>query len=290
MDMEQLQTFSAVVEHRSFTKAASALHLSQPAVTRQVAALEMALSAKLLDRRIRQVTPTAAGIAVQSYASRILGLAKDCRKTVEAVERGVIGHLRVAASGTAATYLLPSILAEFRNRHPAIDISVHTCGSDAAARMVADDSADAAVVMDFRGHPELKQIRAGRYNLVATMACSHRLASRRAVTIEDLTDEPLIVMLPGTNLRRLVDGIFHAKGAAPRITVEVDHLEAMKKMAAAQLGVAIVPDLVVKDDRDGVHIAPIRDTRRPQRYWSVVYRKNLTENTAIRFFLQCMPR
>lgn len=290
MDLEQLRTFAAVVEHRSFTKAAEALHLSQPAVTRQIAALEGGLGAKLLDRRIRQISPTSAGKAVQTYADRILGLAQDCRKTVEAVERGVIGHLRVAASGTAATYLLPEILATFRARHPAIDISVHTCGSDAAARMVADDRADAAVVMDFRGHPELRQIRAGRYNLVTAMSPSHRLAARRSLTIADLAGEPLIVMLPGANLRRLVDGIFHSKGAVPNVTVEVDHLEAMKKMAAAQLGLAIVPDLVVRDDHDGLRVAPIRDARRPQRHWSVVYRKNRAESAAIRFFLDCLPR
>lgn len=289
MDIEQLQTFSSVVEHRSFTKAAETLHLSQPAVTRQIAALESAVGAKLLDRRIRQVTPTAAGMALQSYATRILGLARDCRLTVEAVERGVIGHLRVAASGTVATYVLPEILAKFRARHPAIDISVHTCGSDAAARMVADDRADAAVVMDFRGHADLRQTRAGRYTLVAAMSPGHRLADRRSLTIADLADEPLIVMLPGTNLRRLVDGIFHASGAVPNVTVEVDHLEAMKKMAAAQLGLAIVPDLVVHGDRDGLRIASIRGTRQPQRCWSVVYRKDRSESAALRFFLQCLP-
>lgn len=287
MELEQIRTFARVVEQRSFTKASSTLHLSQPAVTRQVAALEADLGARLLERRVRQVTPTAAGAALHAYALRILGLEQDCRAAVTAVEQGVSGHLRVAASGTAATYLLPDVLGRFRARHSAIDITVHTSSSDEAARMAVEDRVDAAVVMDFRGHPELNQVRAGRYALMAAMNADHRLAAQRSVSIEQLAAEPLIAMLPGANLRRLVDSLFHSHGAAPHVAAEVDHLEAMKKMAAARVGLAIVPDLAVNAARDGLKVVPIREASR-HHHWSVLFRKGRAETVIIRFFLDCV--
>lgn len=289
MELEQLRTFASVADHRSFTKAAEALHLSQPAVTRQIAALEEDLGAKLLDRRIRRVTPTPAGAALYAHAARMLGLERDCRATVRDVERGVVGRLRMAASGTAATYLLPDLLGRFRGQHPDIDIQVTTCNSGAAARLTLEEQADAAVVMDFRPHPELKQIRAGRYALVAAMSPGHAFARARSVTVDRLAAEPLIVMQAGSNLRRLVDGLFHAHGAQPRITVEVDHLEAMKKMAAARLGLAIVPDLAMRGETTGLTVKSIAEAR-AKRHWSVLFRKDRQDAAVVRFLLDCLPR
>lgn len=286
MELDQIRAFTAVVNHRSFTKAAEELHLSQPAVTRQIAALEQYLGARLLERRIRHVTPTAAGAVFHAHATRILSLESDCRTAVLAVERGTSGTLRVAASGTSATYLLPDLLGRFRARHPAIDIRVHTCSSGEAARLTVEEQADAAVVMDLQPHPDLKQILAGRYSLVAAMSPSHPLSRRSSIAMADLASEPLIVMLPGTNLRRLVDSLFHVLGSRPRIAVETDHLEAMKKMAGARLGVAIVPDLAVSGER-GLRVVPIRGARRT-RHWSVICRKDRQQAAPIRFFLECV--
>ncbi len=288
MELQNLRTFAEVVDQRSFTRASATLHLSQPAVTRQIAALEQELETRLLERRIRRVTPTATGLVLYGYARRMAALAADCVAAVRDVERGVAGRLRVAASGTAATYLLPGPLGRFRASHPAIDLTVHVCSSAQAAQAVLEQSADVGVVMDFRPHPELKVHRAGAYSLTAVMAPGHRLAARRSVTIPELRNEPMIVMQQGANLRRLVDNLFQSRGAAPPVTMEVDHVEAMKMMAAAGLGVAIVPDVAVRPS-ENLRVVPIRGGRGTRRHWSVLHRKG-EAGAAVGFFLDALAR
>jgi len=286
MELQQLRTFVSIVEHRSFTKASQALHLSQPAVTRQIHGLEQELGAPLLERRIRRVAVTPAGEVLEAYANRILSMVRDCRASVSQVQQGGVGRVSVATSGTAATYLLPLLLARFRALHPRIDLTVFTGGSQEAAQMVLDERVDLGVVMHLHAHRDLKATVGGSYRLVAAVSPAHSLAGRRTVSINELIEQPLIVMQKGANLRAVVDNLFASKRAAPRVTIEVDHVEAMKKMAEANLGVAIVPDIAVEAGE--LRVLPIRGAAFTQRRWSAIHRRNRTLTTAMRAFLEVL--
>ena len=178
MELQQLRTFVSIVEHRSFTKASQALHLSQPAVTRQIHGLEQELGAPLLERRIRRVAVTPAGEVLEAYANRILSMVRDCRASVSQVQQGGVGRVSVATSGTAATYLLPPLLARFRALHPRIDLTVFTGGSQEAAQMVLDERVDLGVVMHLHAHRDLKATVGGSYRLVAAVSPAHSLVER----------------------------------------------------------------------------------------------------------------
>src|SRR5215813_13325179 len=113
MELHQLEAFEAIVAHRNFTRAAEALHLTQPAITRQIASLERELRTRLFDRLGRTVQMTAAGEALHRYAAQIVRLSQEAQHAVADIEAGTAGRLAVGASNTLATYVLPPLLRRF---------------------------------------------------------------------------------------------------------------------------------------------------------------------------------
>ena len=118
MELRQLETFVRVAELRSFTQAAELLYLTQPAVTRQVAALEAQLKTRLFDRLGRTVQLTAAGESLYRYAVEMLRLGREAERAVGDVVTGTAGRLAIGANSTTATYLLPPLLRQFRESYP----------------------------------------------------------------------------------------------------------------------------------------------------------------------------
>ncbi|HLV81151.1 MAG TPA: LysR family transcriptional regulator, partial [Chthonomonadaceae bacterium] len=146
MELYQLEAFEAVILHGSFTRAAEALSLTQPAVTRQIAALEAELKTRLFDRLGRTVHLTAAGEMLHRYAEEIVRLAREALHAIADIEAGTAGRLAVGASSTLATYVLPPLLRRFRESHPRVEISVHTGVSAQVVEMVRANEVDIGLV------------------------------------------------------------------------------------------------------------------------------------------------
>jgi DNA-binding transcriptional LysR family regulator len=146
MDLHQLAAFEAVARERSFTRAAESLFLTQPAVTRQVAALEAELKTRLFDRLGRSVRLTTSGEALRRYADAILRLVREAEQAVADVGTGIAGRLTLGASDTLATYVLPPLLRAFRRAHPGVEIAIHTGVSADVLEMVAANRVDLGLV------------------------------------------------------------------------------------------------------------------------------------------------
>jgi DNA-binding transcriptional LysR family regulator len=146
MDLPQLEAFEAVARERSFTRAAESLFLTQPAVTRQVAALEAELKTRLFDRLGRTVQLTASGEALHRYAEAIVRLTREAREAVADIGAGAAGRITLGASSTLATYVLPPILRDFRRSHPRVDLAVHTGKSGDVLQMVRANEVDLGLV------------------------------------------------------------------------------------------------------------------------------------------------
>src|SRR5579862_7073786 len=291
MELRQLETFVRLVELQTFTKAAEELSLTQPAVTRQIAALEAELKTRLLDRLGRRVELTAAGQALFAYASRIVRLSEEARRAVRDVAAGVSGPLSIGASGTASAYILPAIVRQFTQGYPEVELSVHTGPSASIVEMVMRNVVDVGVVMNFEGHAGIDSVTVASYESVLVVPPNHELArGGNGVPIERLAQSDFIVMQKGTNLRSYVDQILAQAGAQPRIVMELDNVEAIKKMIEAGLGVSLLPKLAVEAEVASGQLAAISltgvgDTRRPI---SAIYRQDKYLSSALKAFVNIL--
>jgi DNA-binding transcriptional LysR family regulator len=252
LELRHLQALVCVAERASFTKAADDLSLTQSAVTRQIAALELETKARLFDRLGRQVVLTAAGVVLHEYAVEMLRLDSEAAHAVADVVVGAAGKLAVGASSTAAAYLLPSLLQEFRLVHPAVTLSVLTGPSQRVAEQVSINQVDVGLVMDDPNLGGLTAIKLADYSIALIVYPDHALMRRGqehdSVSLEELARLPLILMQKGGGLRNSADIILRQAGPDLNISMELDNVEAIKKMTEAKLGVSLLPIMSVENE------------------------------------------
>ena len=288
MELHQLQAFEAVVAHRSFTRAAEALHLTQPAVTRQIAALEAELRTRLFERLVRSVQMTAAGEVLHRYAQAIVRLAQEAQHAVADIHAGAAGRLAVGASSTLATYVLPPLLRRFRGAHPAIEISIHTGASAQVLEMVRANEADVGLVTGDVHDRVLAATALADYETCVVVPPAHPLAARRSVSAAELAGSPLILMEAGTNLRTYVDRLLSAAGVEEQVAMELDSVEAIKRMIEADLGISLLPEVSVRAEvaSGRLHALTLADVPRAHRRIALVHRRDKYLSATLRAFLQ----
>jgi DNA-binding transcriptional LysR family regulator len=253
LELRQLLALVTVAETESFTKAAEQLSLTQSAVTRQIAALENETHTRLFDRLGRTVVLTSAGRVLQGYAVEMLRLDTEAKHAVNDVRSGIGGKLALGASSTAAAYILPPLLQLFRRDRPGVDLSVLTGPSRRVAELVADNQVDIGMLMDEPTIGGLTSIKVADYSIALIVYPGHQLieisrSKPLGVSLHDLGNVPLILMQPGASLRRSADEILEQSGTAPNISMELDNVEAIKKMIEQRLGVSLLPIMSVKDE------------------------------------------
>src|ERR1044071_2199886 len=158
MELRQLEVFARVAQLKSITLAAEGLYLTQPAVSRSLASLERERGATLFDRLPRSMELTPAGHALLRHAQRLLLGSREAAQAVADVRSGVAGPLAVGASSSAATYVLPGLLRDYRERFPNVELSIQTGGSAHVAGLVASAAVDMGVVMGIKPQPELIEL------------------------------------------------------------------------------------------------------------------------------------
>ncbi len=293
MEIRQLETFVAIARLQSFTKAAEELHLTQPAVTRQIAGLEGELHTRLLERLGRKVELTQAGEALLGYASEILRLTDEAVRSVSERTLGTAGRLSVGANNTTATYILPSILQRFRMRYPGVELSVHTGVSSHVVEMVAANTVDLGIVAYFAPRQGITEMPLADYATGVVVPPHHPLAEAGCpVTAEQLHGQSLILMEQGTNLRSYVDSLLSAAGVAEQAALELDNVEAIKKMIEAGLGISLLPFISVEAEvAAGILCAlPLANIPGAQRRLSAIYRRDKYLSAALKAFLQLLQQ
>lgn len=292
MELHQLQAFAAVARERSFTRASLRLHLTQPAVTRAVAALEAELRTRLFDRLGRTVQLTPSGETLIRYAERVLQLTKEAQDAVSDIETGSAGRLSVGASSTLATYLLPPLLARFRGAHPAVDIGIHTGISARIRSRVRNGAADVGLVTTGPDDKDSNDEAMTVLSLAGLDTCvvlppSHPLAASSSVSAATLLsgELPLLLMESGTNLREYAEAVF---GAVMSPAMELDNVEAIKRMIAAGLGFSLLPEIAVRYEVAAQTLATLplaAAAPAPRRRIELVYRRDKYLTAPLRRFI-----
>ncbi len=266
MELRQLRTFVAVVDCSSFSRAAEELNLTQPAVTAQIQALERDLGARLLERLPRQVLLTPAGEALLPYARGIVNLEREGKEALAALQGLRAGCLRVGASPTIGTYLLPQVLGEFKRRYPGLRVIAEIEPSQRVAEALAMHALDLGLVEAPVQSDALEIAPFLTDEMVLAVPAGHPWAGRSSIRLEELAHEPMIVREPTSSTRRLVEGRLRAAGVEAQPALELGGIEAIKNAVAAGLGVTFISRVALSGEGlQRLVVVPVEglDLRRP---------------------------
>ncbi len=250
MQLSQLAYFVAVAEEGSFTRAAERVGVAQPSLSQQVKALETDLGALLVHRTRGQVGLTAAGETLLPVARRMLADAETARREIRELAALGRGRVRLGATPSLCTGLLPAVLADYRRRYPGIDIVVHEDGSRDLQDALLQGALDLALVIDARldDDPELATVPLLTEELVVISRHEDPGPTRRArMGIAVLKDVPLVMFRAGYDLRETTLTACRAAGFEPTFAIEGGEMDAVLEFVHAGLGVAVVPSTVVRD-------------------------------------------
>jgi DNA-binding transcriptional LysR family regulator len=245
MNLNHLAVFHAVAQTGSMTLGAERLDISQPAVTKQVQELEGALGVHLFDRIGRRVHLSQAGEILADYARRLFALAheaEDAMADVRAVKRG---KLLIGASTTIGTYLLPGVLAEFWRRQPRIELRVQIENTEQVHRRLAAHELDLGLTEGLMEDEELQAEVFHKDELVVIAAPEHRLAGHHRVALSAVREEPFILREPGSGTRAVEERALARLKLPIRVAMALGSTEAIKRVVAEGVGLAIVSRLAV---------------------------------------------
>jgi len=249
MNLSWLQTFVLIVEKKSLTKAAQALHLTQPAVSKQLNALEKFYGVPLLNRTSRSVEITEAGKVVYKHCCRILAAVKESLVEVQALANDLHGDMLLGASTIPGEYILPTVLGQFQNYYNKLNVKLEIADSADIARMVADGELEAGVIGVVVNNPALKQELIYQDELVIIAPKGHPLTEKKNVDLEDLVAEPFILREKGSGTRQVIEKKLQEKGISLdrlNIKLELGSTEAVVNAVAAGLGISLVSKFAVE--------------------------------------------
>ena len=238
----QLATFHAVARLGSVSAAADEMHLTQPAVSLQIATLEQSAMTPLLQRTGRGIRLTEAGELLDSYARRILELWREAGEEMATLQGVFSGTLRVGAI-TTAEYLLPPMLVTFANEHPQVKLKLQVGNRDEIVRMLSSQEIDLAIMGRPPAELKTESTAFARHPMAFLVSPRHALmkaARARPVTMDELSEQRILVRERGSGTRSTIERLFKDAGLPLRIGSELSSNEAIKHMCAAGFGVAFL--------------------------------------------------
>jgi DNA-binding transcriptional LysR family regulator len=261
LNLHHLRIFAAIVEHGGFTKAAKALRLSQPAVSKSLNELERQVHVTLIDRSGKTATLTEAGRALYARAGELFGVERMAERELRELRGLKRGVLRVAASTTIATYLLAPYLARFQLRHPGVRIRTTSANTRAVLRALLEFRVDVALVEGPVDHARVETVPWRDDELVVIAAPDHPILASAPVDARQLAQEQFLVREPGSGTRAMTERAFAERGVWLGRTIRVGGTEAIKQGVAGGLGLGIVSRSAASDQLalGRIVVVPVRD-------------------------------
>jgi DNA-binding transcriptional LysR family regulator len=261
LDARRLIVLREVARTGSFSAAAQALWITQPAVSRQIAALERELGRKVLERTPRGLRLTEAGRLLVEHAEAIVGRLAAAEAQLGSLDRLETGELRLGASGAAAALLLAGAMARFRDRWPSVLLSLHELPPDDVAGPVKAGKLDLAVAFEARLAPaadaDVELVHLLDDPLLLALPAAHPLASRADLTLEELADETWIRVHPeGPGVARAA---CLAAGFEPQVRFDARGSRVAAELVRAGLGVAFISLLAIEHPGEGVVLRELGD-------------------------------
>jgi len=292
VNLNQLRVFCEVVERRGFTRAAEALYLTQPAVSRQVRDLERHFGVELFEQIGKKIFPTEAGNTLYNYAKQLFQTLNDLESEIDQLKGLKKGHLRIAASPTAGTYLLPPLLGHFKRKYPGVEITLEIHNSQQVLQKLREyQQIDLGVTERLAEEEALYSEPFDTDELVVIVSTDHPMADRDVLQPTDLQGERFILREPGSGTRALVDEELARLNLRVRPVMELGSTAAVKQAVAAGLGISIVSSRSIKLEINAGLLRMLRcPGMRLTREISFVHHKDRRLSRAASAFLQILRK
>jgi len=257
MDLFQLETFMAVAEERSFSRAATRLHRTQPAISQVIRKLEEEVEEVLFDRAARDATLTAAGEVLRAYAERLLNLRGEAATALSEFRSLQRGRLNLAANEYTSLYLLP-VLDAFRRLSPQIKVTVQRSLASRMSEELMQHAVEFGIISYRPDDPQIRSIVVYRDELVFVLHPRHPLARAKQISIQQLGAENFIAHNIQSPLRQKVVQAFRRHRTPLNMAVELPSLEAIKRFVAMGNGVALLPGLTAQAEIERGELVQVR--------------------------------
>ena len=242
MDTQTLAAFLQIADAGSFSAAAEALHLSQPAVSKRMAALEQRVGRRLFDRIGRQVLLTESGRVLLPYARRALQDIEDGRRALSHLSGEVRGRLTLGTSHHIGLHRLPPVLKAFTHDYPEVDLDLHFMDSEVACQAVLAGRLELGIVtLPSEPLPGLEARPIWPDPLAVVVARDHPLARKKRVRLSELASLPAVLPDAATYTHRIVKAELARHGVEPRVRLATNYLETLKMLVGIGLGWSVLP-------------------------------------------------
>lgn len=281
MDTQHLQAFIAVAETGSFSVAAETLHLTQPAVSKRIAALEQQLSNPLFDRLGRTVQLTEAGRALLPQAHRILQAVKEARRSIDDLQGEVSGTLSLGISHHIGLHRLPPVLEWFSRHYPRVHFDIQFMDSEEAYEHINLGRIELGVVtLDPAGNNPLQRLPIWHDRLLIAVSHHHPLAQGNSIELAALSQH--VAILPGLNTYtgQIVKGLFREHNLNLDVSMETNYLETIKMMVSIGLGWSVLPHTMIDTS---IHALTLQEMKLERTLGCVYHPDRSLSNAATAF-------
>jgi LysR family transcriptional regulator, cyn operon transcriptional activator len=285
MLLRHIRYFLAVAEHRNFTRAAEALHVSQPTLSQQIRQLEDTLGAQLLDRSGREIQLTDAGTAYARYAQRALQDLEAGKRAIHDVHELSRGSLRLAITPTFTAYLVGPLLEKYNRRYPNITLNIREMPQDRIEALLNEDAVDVGIAFNDTYSPEIETQVLFVEALAMMVGKSHPHAKRRdALTLRGFESESLVLLNEEFATRHYIDRYCRQHGVAPRIVMEVNSISAIIEIVQRSALATLLPDAIAREHPE-LRVVDLKPAL-PQRTAALLLRKGAYRTAAAQAFIE----
>ncbi len=288
LTFRQLSVFEAVARHLSFSRAAEALHLSQPAVSMQIKQLEDNLGIALFEQMGKKIYLTEAGCEIRNYSRSIAQQLNEIETVLLRLKGMEHGNLKISVASTA-NYFATQLLASFSQRHPQIKISLDVTNRETLLHQLANNEVDMVIMGQPPAGNDLNAESFMENPLVVIAPPQHPLTNKSAITLTELQDETFLLRESGSGTRNAMERFFNTHGIAPKTSMVMNSNEAIKQAVQAGLGLGVVSLHTLEMELALKRLTVLNVVDFPiVRHWYVVHREGKrlsTVATAFKEFL-----
>ena len=279
-----IQYFIAVANHLSFTRAAAALHVSQPALSQQVGQLEESLGTTLFDRSGRTTRLTDAGEVYLRYAKRAAQELQEAKRAIDDLGDLSRGSLRVGVTPTFTSYLVGPLVEAFHGRYPNITLVVREIAQEAMEELLLADEVDVGIAFDNGHHLDLEAQALLVETLALVVGKRHPLATTASIGLEALNSESLILLSAEFATREQIDSYCRQHNIRPHVQVEANTISALIEVVSRTKLSTLLPATIAQAHEQLVAIE--LDQQRLQRTAVLMQRKGVYQTAAARAFVE----
>jgi Transcriptional regulator len=244
----ELSVFIEVVEKQNFTRAAEALHMTQPAVSQYIQALEASIGTKLLVRDNKKVQLNKAGEIVYYHAKEIMGLHMRMQNLIDDLLHKASGELAIGASYTFGEYILPHIVGYLKRQYPLIRPKITIANTKRIAEWVGNNQLEIGIVDGEVSHPELAVEPFAEDQMYIVVAANHPDLNNPHIRLKDLAEETWIVREATSGTRAAIEGMFRQFGFYPKNIMEFGSTQTIKECVTADLGITLLSQFTIQKD------------------------------------------